>query len=69
MIAILALDDISRRLNELLTQTNQKPAVLFSLIRIATTQSKSSPGLFETIEVLGRDKTLNRLDQQIAALG
>ena len=61
-------DDITKRLNDLLTQTDQKPAVLFSLIRIATTQSPASPGLFETIEVLGKDKVLSRLDQQIALL-
>jgi glutamyl-tRNA synthetase len=61
-------DDIGNRLNKLLEKTGQKPAVIFSLIRIATTQSPASPGLFETIEVLGKDKTLTRLDQQIAAL-
>jgi len=63
-----SLDDITKRLNNLLTETDQKPAVLFSLIRIATTQSASSPGLFETLEVLGKEQTLARLSQQIAAL-
>jgi glutamyl-tRNA synthetase len=63
-----ALEDITKILNDLLAQTNQKPVVLFSLIRIATTQSPSSPGLFETLEVLGKDRVLKRIDQQIAAL-
>lgn len=59
------LEDITTRLNQLLTYTKQKPAVLFSLIRIAITQSEASPGLFETIEVLGKDKVLDRINKQI----
>ncbi len=61
-------DDVSKRLNDLLTATNQKPVVLFSLIRIATTQAASSPGLAETMSVLGKDTSLRRLNQQLQAL-
>jgi glutamyl/glutaminyl-tRNA synthetase len=57
--------DISQRLNALLVQTQQKPVVLFSLIRIATTQAPSSPGLSDTLTVLGKGRALNRLDAQI----
>lgn len=60
--------DLSRRLNALLEATGQKPAVLFSLIRIATTQSPASPGLAETLAVLGRERALGRLDAQLASL-
>lgn len=62
------LDDITQRLNDLLEVTEQKPAVLFSLIRIATTQAPASPGLAETIEVLGKQKTLARIEAQLNAL-
>lgn len=62
------IEDITNRLNNLLAQTKQKPVVLFSLIRIAISQAPSSPGLFETIEVLGKDKVLNRLEKEINAL-
>lgn len=55
-------------LNALLETTGQKPGVLFSLIRIATTQAPFSPPLAETLAVLGKDRTLKRLDTQIAAL-
>lgn len=55
-------------LNQLLESTNQKPAILFSLIRIATTQAPASPGLAETMNVLGKETTLRRLDNQIKAL-
>ena len=61
-------EDITNRLNNLLKETNQKPAVLFSLIRIAITECPSSPGLFETIEVLGKEKVLNRLNKQLAVV-
>jgi glutamyl-tRNA synthetase len=61
-------DDLTNRLNELLTQTNQKPAVLFSLIRIATTQAPASPGLADTLAVLGKDRSLARIDEQLSHL-
>jgi glutamyl-tRNA synthetase len=38
-----------------------KPRQAFQPIRVAVTGSKISPGLFESIELLGRDKTLARL--------
>jgi glutamyl-tRNA synthetase len=62
------LDDLTRRLNQLLEQTGQKPAVLFSLIRVATTQAPASPGLAETLTVLGKDRSLGRIDTQLNAL-
>jgi glutamyl/glutaminyl-tRNA synthetase len=60
--------DLTDRLNKLLETTGQKPAVLFSLIRIATTQAPSSPGLAETLEVLGKETSLKRIDTQLQAL-
>src|SRR3989338_7894939 len=47
---------LSETLNALLKQTTQKPAVLFSLIRVATTWAPSSPGLADTMQLLGKDK-------------
>jgi glutamyl-tRNA synthetase len=44
-----------------------KPRQAFQPIRIAVTGSKISPGLFESIELLGRDKTLARLSAAGAA--
>ena len=63
-----SLEDLTKRLNDLLENTGQKPAVLFSLIRIATTQAPASPGLADTMAILGRDRSLQRIDQQIATL-
>jgi glutamyl-tRNA synthetase len=62
-----SLDDITERLNCLLDATGQKPAVLFSLIRIATTQAPFSPNLAQTLEVLGKDRSLSRIDDQLSS--
>jgi glutamyl-tRNA synthetase len=60
--------DLTERLNELLETTGQKPGVLFSLIRIASTQAPFSPALADTLAVLGRETALRRVDQLLAAL-
>ncbi len=60
--------DLTERLNRLLEQTGQPPAVLFSLIRIATTQAPASPGLADSLAVLGQERSLKRLDTQLASL-
>ena len=39
-----------------------KPRQGFQPIRVAVTGSRISPGLFESIELLGREATLRRLD-------
>lgn len=40
----------------------------FSLLRVATTASRVSPPLFETMEVLGRDRCVDRITEAIGAL-
>lgn len=45
-----------------------KPRQAFQPIRVAVTGSKISPGLFESIELLGREKTLSRLRAAVAAV-
>lgn len=56
-------DSIQNTLNELLEKTGQKPGVLFSLVRIATTWAPFSPNLAESLAVLGKDTTLARLEK------
>jgi glutamyl-tRNA synthetase len=62
-------EDLTTRLNQLLEVTGQKPGVLFSLIRIATTQAPFSPALADTLHVLGKDKSLARIEVAIRNLG
>ncbi len=57
--------DLTKRLNDLLVTTAQKPVVLFSLIRIATTQAAASPGLVDTLALLGKERSMQRIDVQL----
>jgi len=45
-----------------------KPGQMFQPIRIAVCGKKVAPPLFDTLEVLGRDKALKRIDQALARL-
>lgn len=54
-------DAIQQSLNALLETTEQKPGVLFSLIRIATTWAPFSPQLNDTLALLTKETTLTRL--------
>lgn len=62
------VSDLSLKLNALLELTNQSPAVLFSLIRVATTQAVASPQLADSLELLGKERVLRRINQQIESL-
>ncbi|MDX6471223.1 MAG: glutamyl-tRNA synthetase [Gaiellaceae bacterium] len=61
-------ESIEAALRAVLEQLGLKPRQGFQPIRIAVTGSKISPGLFESIELLGREKTLERLVSARAAL-
>lgn len=62
------VEDLTDKLNHLLTITNQTPAVLFSLIRIATTQAPASPPLAESMALLGKERVIARIDNQLKDL-
>jgi glutamyl-tRNA synthetase len=54
-------------LRSVLERLGLKPRQGFQAIRVAVTGSKISPGLFESIELLGRDETLARLNSAASA--
>jgi glutamyl-tRNA synthetase len=60
--------DLQQRLNDLLQATGQQPAILFSLIRIATTWAAASPSLAESLQVLGKDRVLARIKKALGVL-
>lgn len=64
-----SVDDLTSRLNQLLKTTGQKPGVLFGLVRIATTWAPASPGLAETLSLLGKAKSMQRIKKAVSALG
>lgn len=60
-------DSTQEALNHLLETTGQKPGILFSLIRIATTWAPFSPQLNQTLALIGKDRTIARLRTAINA--
>jgi glutamyl-tRNA synthetase len=59
-------ESIEAALRSVLERLGLKPRQGFQPIRIAVTGSKISPGLFESIELLGRETTLRRLGASAA---
>jgi glutamyl-tRNA synthetase len=58
------IDEVLRALADAL---GQKPRQFFAPIRLAVTGSKISPGLFESLELLGKEESLKRLSAAAAA--
>jgi glutamyl-tRNA synthetase len=57
---------LEEALKALCERLGEKPRRVFAPIRLAVTGSKISPGLYESLELLGRDEALDRIQ---AALG
>jgi len=57
-----AAPEIEAALRSLAERLELSPRKAFEPIRIAVTGSKVSPGLFESLELLGKDETLRRLN-------
>jgi glutamyl-tRNA synthetase len=55
-------EEIEAALRGLAERLGLKPREAFQPIRLAVTGSKVSPGLFESLELLGRDESLARLE-------
>lgn len=54
-------EDLETRLRELVEKLDTKTGILFGLIRAVITGSNVAPGLFETMQVLGKQKVLQRI--------
>ena len=59
---------IEMQVRKIVANVSDKPGPLFMILRIALTGKTATPGLFETMGVLGRDVTLRRLKSAISAL-
>jgi glutamyl-tRNA synthetase len=62
-----AAERIETALKELCDRLGLKPRQAFQPIRVAVTGSKISPGLYESLELLGRDESLARINRAVAA--
>jgi glutamyl-tRNA synthetase len=59
---------VERELRELVERCGAKPGEVFQPVRIALAGSTVSPGIFETLALLGREESLARLDAALARL-
>ena len=59
---------IEDRVRQLATDLNVKLGTVAQPLRAALTGSDKSPGIFEVVEVLGRDETLGRIDDVLASI-
>jgi len=60
--------ELENWLNGLLQSEDTTPGVLFALIRIAVSGSKSSPQIFDTLAVLGKEASCRRVKQAVQSL-
>ncbi|NIT04545.1 glutamate--tRNA ligase [Candidatus Saccharibacteria bacterium] len=60
-----SLEEASRRLAK---ENNWKPAELFMVLRIAATGQEISPPLFESLEILGKERTLRRMERALSVV-
>jgi glutamyl-tRNA synthetase len=59
-------DEIEQSLKALCERLGEKPRTVYLPIRVAATGSRISPGLYESLELLGRDETLSRIEAAAA---
>jgi glutamyl-tRNA synthetase len=55
-------------LDPLVIELGVKAGALYQPLRVAVTGGSVSPGIFDTLEVLGRDRSLERIAAAIARL-
>ena len=61
-------ESLESELRAIAERSGIKPAALIHAARVAVTGRSVSPGLFEVVELLGRDRTLSRLDLALSRL-
>jgi len=61
-------ESLQDTLNILLEITEQKPGILFSLIRLAVSWAPFSPALNDTLATLGQETVINRLEKSLSTL-
>jgi glutamyl-tRNA synthetase len=58
--------DVERALEAFVAQRELKPREVYQPLRVALCGSTVSPGIFESVALLGRDETLRRVDAALA---
>ncbi|GAC1521308.1 MAG: glutamate--tRNA ligase [Thermoleophilaceae bacterium] len=57
---------VERALTQVVEDLDVKPGKLYQPVRVAISGSSISPGIFESVALLGRDETLARIDRALA---
>jgi glutamyl-tRNA synthetase len=60
------VEAVEAALRQVVEATGLKPGKVFQPIRVAIAGSTVSPGIFESVTLLGREETLARIDQALA---
>ncbi|HWK18960.1 MAG TPA: glutamate--tRNA ligase [Solirubrobacteraceae bacterium] len=61
-----ALEDVEAALRGVVAQRETKPGKVFQPVRVAIAGTTVSPGIFESVALLGREETLVRIDRALA---
>jgi len=61
------IEGVEQTLRGVLERTQRKPKQLFQVLRVVLTGTTVSPGIFETVALLGRDETLRRMGSALEA--
>jgi glutamyl-tRNA synthetase len=61
-------DAIERSLRQVVADLDAKPKDVFQPIRVAISGTTVSPGIFESLEALGRERTLRRVEAAVVRL-
>jgi glutamyl-tRNA synthetase len=68
-IESLTHDNIEKVFNEIVNAKGLKLGKLAQPVRVALTGGTVSPGIYDVIEVMGRDKVIQRIDAAVAMIG
>ena len=63
------VDTVESALREVVDDRGTKPAKVFQPVRVAIAGTTVSPGIFESVALLGRDETLARIDRALEHAG
>ena len=59
-------DAVQAALDTTVQRLEAKPGQVFQPIRVAITGTTVSPGIYESVALLGKDRTLERIDRALA---
>jgi glutamyl-tRNA synthetase len=59
------LSEVEKALRGVVERMGAKPGQVFQPVRVAIAGGTVSPGIFESVALLGREKTLERIDRAL----